>query len=169
MLRDGLTFGGAPRGARREKVRTRLAAGGKEIRTLGPAVEERPFRRAPYGFFRGNLQNVRSLPMTIRHRRPKHYASPDKGPRVRIMLPPAASPVQTVHAGSNDARPSRPLGRCGASVREIGGGLIANTPIRMPSNSSWSRTLASRRCWTATGIGRVFPWPPLWPCRFGRR
>jgi hypothetical protein len=39
----------------------------REIRILGPAVEERPFRRAPYGFFRGNLQNVRSLPMTIRH------------------------------------------------------------------------------------------------------
>src|SRR5690242_17731345 len=37
--------------------------------------------------------------------------------QVRILLPTAASPVQTVHAGSNDARPSRPLGRCGASVR----------------------------------------------------
>jgi hypothetical protein len=51
-----------------EGLRVRMIpAGGKEIRTLGPAVEERPFRRAPYGFFRGNLQNVRSLPMTIRH------------------------------------------------------------------------------------------------------
>jgi hypothetical protein len=61
------------------------------------------------------------------------------------------------------------LADVGLQYEKLAGGLIANTPIRMPSNSSWSRTLASRRCWTATGIGRVFPWPPLWPCRFGRR
>jgi hypothetical protein len=36
--------------------RSGLLAGGKEIRTLGPAAEERPFRRAPYGFFGGTYR-----------------------------------------------------------------------------------------------------------------
>jgi hypothetical protein len=50
------------------QVRNGLSAGGKEIRTLGPAVEERPFRRAPYGFFRGNLIWVFSRKPTERDR-----------------------------------------------------------------------------------------------------
>src|SRR5712675_1704179 len=39
-------------------VRTRLAAGGKEIRTVGPAVKEKPFRRAIWLLFARTLQDV---------------------------------------------------------------------------------------------------------------
>jgi hypothetical protein len=46
--------------------------------------------------FRGNLQNVRSLTTTTpAHRRAKHYASPDAGPRVRRLLPPVESLQRT--------------------------------------------------------------------------
>ena len=33
------------------QVRTQLSAGGKEIRTVGPAVKEKPFRRAIWLLF----------------------------------------------------------------------------------------------------------------------
>ena len=38
----------------------RLAAGGKELRTVGPAVKEKPFRRAIWLLFVPNLQDVRA-------------------------------------------------------------------------------------------------------------
>ena len=41
----------APECRCRLQVRTRLAAGGKEIRTVGPAVKEKPFRRAIWLLF----------------------------------------------------------------------------------------------------------------------
>jgi len=41
------------------QVRIGLAAGGKETRTLSPAVKERPFRPRRMGFFAGTYRNVR--------------------------------------------------------------------------------------------------------------
>jgi hypothetical protein len=75
----------------RATVRSRLAAGGKETRTLSPAVKERPFPPPPYGFLSGNLQKRPVFADDDRHTEGRNiYGSPDEGPRVRIRFPPAA-------------------------------------------------------------------------------
>jgi hypothetical protein len=49
----------------RSAKRSGLAAGGNEIRTVGTAVKERPFRRTPYGYFSRESTGTSGLsPMT---------------------------------------------------------------------------------------------------------
>jgi hypothetical protein len=52
-------------GSNPKRQALRIAAGGNEIRTVGTAVKERPFRRTPYGYFSGGSTGTSGLsPMT---------------------------------------------------------------------------------------------------------
>ena len=109
--------GGAVQRAPESQVRTRLPAGGKWIRTMGPPPEivvdpsgSRRDHRAKYGCLSARPR-VRCLcpPGKIQHLLPKsvfdrpgsdrwNLASttfPDAGPMVRIRFPPAASLLRT--------------------------------------------------------------------------
>ena len=148
-------------------VRIRLPPAAS-LRTIGSSAAKEPYNglldhlptKRVAARLRGNHagSSASRVPQASRSCRPdagRHQDDPERGARQV-----AACRQTPVGSWLNGHRPRQ-------DRRSTG--LIANTPIRMPSDSSRSRTLASRRCRTATGIGRVFPWPPLWRCRFGRR
>jgi hypothetical protein len=72
------------------RVRTRLPAGGKEIRTVGPAVKEKPFRRPKWLLF-ARTYRTSGLADETGTSGIKNLRCSDVGPRVRIAPSSAAS------------------------------------------------------------------------------
>jgi hypothetical protein len=72
------------------QVRIRLPAGGKEIRTVGPAVKEKPFRRAIW-LLGARTYRTSGLADETGTSRIKNLRCPDVGPRVRTAPSSAAS------------------------------------------------------------------------------